>query len=74
MPMPAPLMYDDEIAALPAFRMLAYLDGAPDDPRIALAVGATFDAFVARFGGDLGLNPCVSWAEQGSRLRSRRRR
>ncbi|PZX13130.1 uncharacterized protein DUF3396 [Celeribacter halophilus] len=53
--MPAPLMYDDEIAALPAFRMLAYLDGAPDDPRIALAVGAMFDAFVARFGGDLGL-------------------
>ncbi|MEM5501638.1 type VI immunity family protein [Ahrensia kielensis] len=53
--MPNPLLYDDEIAALPAFRTLAYLDGAPDDPRIALSVGAMFDAFVARFGGDLGL-------------------
>ena len=55
MRMPEPLLYGDEIAALPAFRTLAYLDGTPDDPRIALAVGAMFDAFVARFGGDLGL-------------------
>lgn len=53
--MPDPLFYDDEITALPAFRTLAYLDGAPDDPRIAGAVGAMFDAFAARFGDDLGL-------------------
>ncbi|MFT6451441.1 MAG: hypothetical protein ACJA06_000925 [Halocynthiibacter sp.] len=53
--MPDPLYYDDEITALPAFRTLAYLDGAPDDPRVALAVGAMFDAFAARFGNDLGL-------------------
>ncbi|MGH1329259.1 MAG: hypothetical protein ACRBBK_00105 [Paracoccaceae bacterium] len=53
--MPDPLNYDDEITALPAFRTLAYLDGAPDDPRIAGAVGAMFDAFAARFGNDLGL-------------------
>ncbi|MBU2866011.1 hypothetical protein [Pacificibacter marinus] len=55
MPMPYPLLYDDGIAALPAFRTLAYLDGTPDDPQIALAVGEMFEAFVARFGDDLGL-------------------
>jgi len=53
--MPDPLFYGDEIAALPAFRTLAYLDGPPDDPRVAAAVGAMFEAFVERFGDGLGL-------------------
>lgn len=53
--MPNPLLYDNEVTALPAFRTVAYLDGTPDDPGVAAAVSAMFDAFTARFGDGLGL-------------------